>query len=368
MTQRLLRATCATVLPALLLLSCKSGKEGDADGRGKGRVSRYAAVVAAKAPFLDTRGGIATVSAAERVELRTEAAGRIAEILFRDGAAVRKGAILVRLDDVEARAQRDRAAAKARLAAATLARLREQVRVEAASAQQLEAAQADSAVASADLALADVALEKTRVRAPFDGTAGLLAVSRGQWVQSGQKLTEIVSRSGLRIDWELPEGEALRLAPGRTLLWKAPASGKNGRATVAALDPSLDEATRTRGLRSLCVSGCDALLPGMAVEVRLPADSAPTLAVPSQALTGTTKGVALFLHKGGKAVQTTVVPGRRSTESVEILSGLSEGDTVLVPGASPPKPGAPVEIARLLGGKAATADGTDGKRRGASKP
>lgn len=367
MTSRALRAACATMLPVLLLLSCKSGKDGDAGGRGKGRVSRYAAMVAARVPFLDSRGGIASVSAAEQVELRTETSGRIAEILFRDGASVRKGAILVRLDDVEARAQRDRAAAKARLATATLARLREQVRVEAASAQQLEAAQADSAVASADLALAEVALEKTRVRAPFDGTAGLLAVSRGQWVQSGQKLTEIVSRSGLRLDWELPEGEALRLAPGRTLLWKAPASGKEGRATVVALDPSLDEATRTRGLRSLCASGCEALLPGMAVEVRLPADSAPTLTVSSQALTGSAKGVALFLYKGGEAVQTAVVPGRRSTESVEIISGISSGDTVLVPGASPPKPGAKVEIARLIGGGAAQG-GSDGNRRGASKP
>jgi len=349
------------MLLPLILVSCKSGKDPvDAKG-GKGRVSRFAAVVATPEPFLDSRGGIASVSATEQVDLKVEVSGKVAEVFFKEGGFVRNGAVLLRLDDAEAKAQRDRAAAKVRLATATVSRLREQIRVEAASAQQLESSLADSAVAVSDLALAEVSLEKTRVRAPFDGTAGLLGISRGQWVQAGQKMTTLVSRSGVRLDWALPEGEALRMASGKTLAWREPASGREGAATVVALDPALDEATRTRGLRADCRTGCDGLLSGMAVEVRLPNDSTPVLAVPSEALTGSAKGVALFLYRGGKAVLVPAVPGRRSSERVEILSGLSAGDTVLLPGASPPKSGAVVEIARLLGGK-------DGRAGGGREP
>lgn len=364
MTVKTLRAASAAVLPLLILLSCKSGKDAEAGANRKGRTPRFAAVVAAKAPFLDSRGGIATVSAGEQVELKVESSGRIAEVLFREGGAVPRGAVLVRLEDSETRALRDRAAAKARLAAATLSRLREQVRVEAASAQQVEAAAADSAVAAADLALAEVALEKTRVRAPFAGVAGLLDVSRGQWVQAGQKLTRLVSRSDARLDWTLPEGEATRVRVGTLLPFRNPATGREGRAVVVALDPAIDEVTRTRGLRARCREGCEQLLAGMAVEVRLPQDSSPVLSVPAHALSGSARGPALFVFRAGKAVQVPVAPGRRSHESIEILSGLDVGDTVLIPGASPPKPGAAVEIARLQGAGEAGGDGEG--RRGAA--
>ena len=361
----------AAMLVSLVFSSCGSGKD-PAQGKAGKRVPRYAALIAKPEPFLDSRGGIATVSASDQVDLKVEATGRVAEILVREGGPVRKGAVLVRLDDAEARAQRDRAAARARLAAANVSRAREQVRVEAASAQQLETVVADSAVAAAELALAEVALEKTRVRAPFDGVAGLLDVSRGQWVQAGQKLTSFVSKGRFHLDWALPEGDALRVGPGRSLPWKEPVSGRTGVATVAALEPALDEATRTRALRAVCRSGCEALLPGMAVEIRLPVDSTPVLAVPSQALTGSVKGVALFLFKGGKASQVAVVAGRRSTDKVEILSGLAAGDTVLLPGASPPKSGADVEIARMMDDKGGMGRPDGGKSgmgaKGASRP
>jgi len=356
------------VLPLGFLAACRPGKDPSDAGKGKGRTSRFAAVVAVREPFLDSRGGLATVSAGAQVDLKVELTGRVAEILVQDGAPVRKGALLVRMDDAEARAQRDRAAARVRLAAATVSRLREQLRVEAASGQQLDVALADSAVAAADLAVSEVALEKTRVRAPFDGVAGLLDVSRGQWVQVGQKLTTLVARDGARLDWSLPEADALRLRPGATLAWREPSSGREGAASVVALEPALDEATRTRGLRAVCRTGCAALLPGMAVEVRMPVDSAPVLAVPSQALSGSAKGVALFVFRGGKALQTPVVPGRRAVDRIEILAGLAEGDTVLMPGAAPPKPGSDVEIARLLGGRSDSARGGRDGGRGASRP
>jgi len=352
----------AALFAVLVLASCKGNASKSEAAGGKPRVSKLAAVIAAKAPFADPLAGLGSVGSLERVDLKSEIAGRVLRVEFREGAAVRKGQVLVRLDDAETKALRDRAAARARLASASLARVREQLRVEAASAQQVEAASADSAVAAAELVLADVALERTRVKAPFDGVAGLCDVSTGQWIQPGQILTEVVSRRTVRLDWSVPERLASVVAAGQPLSWKDPASGRSGKAVVDALDPSLDETTRSRRLRASCRTGCDALLPGAAVELLLPGDTAPALSVPSQALSGSAAGLALFVFRGGKATLAPVAAGRRSVDRIEILSGLAVGDTVLFPGASPPKPGAPVEIARILG-----AEAKDGASRAKSK-
>lgn len=92
------------------------------------------------------------------------------------------------------------------------------------------------------------------------------------------------------------------------------------------------------------------------------------MSIPSQALSGGPKGTGVFLAREGKALFVPVVAGRRNSERVELVSGLHEGDTVLLPGAQPPKSGAPVEIARLLteGPRPRSGDATDSL--GGSKP
>jgi len=342
----------------IALVGCKESAPKDAKGPDKARTTKLAATIAVKSPFADPLTGLGSVDAADRVEVKVEIAGRVKEIRFREGRPVRRGDVLVVLEDADWRAQRERAAARARLASATLGRVREQLRVEAASAQQVEAAAADSAVARAELALADVALDRTQVRAPFDGVAGLCDLSIGQWLQAGQFLTAVVSRKAVQIDWSLPERLATSVGQGQAISWKDPGSGRSGQAVVAALDASLDEATRTRRLKAVCRSSCEALLPGSSVELQLPSDSAPVLSVPSQVLSGNAAGLALYVYHGGKAALVPVVAGRRSTDRLEILSGLAAGDTVLFPGASPPKPGTDVEIARFMG-----ADGSPGKEK-----
>jgi membrane fusion protein (multidrug efflux system) len=340
----------ALLLVASSFSSCsKDSAKTDASG-GKPRVAKLAGVVAAKSVFTDPVSGLGSVGAPERVSLRSEVAGKVRDVAVRDGAAVRRGQILVQLEDDEAKAVRDRAAARARLAAATLARVREQLRVEAASSQQVEVAAADSAVARAELAIAEVALERTRLRAPFDGVAGLSDVSRGQWITAGQVLTEVVSGAKLRIDWSVPERLASSVRTGMPLTWKDPGTGAVGTAVVEALDPTLSESTRSRRMRASCRTRCDVLLPGSGLELRLAGDTVPVVSLPSQVLSGNAAGLAVFVMREGKAVLVPVVAGRRSIDRIEIVSGVAVGDTVLVPGAAPPKPGSPVEIARLLGG------------------
>lgn len=329
--------------------ACKQKPEEAKGPVGKDRVAKFAATLVVSAPFGDSTAGLAEVKARDRLELRTEAAGRIREISFREGGQVRAGQVVVRLEDSEARAQRDRAAAKLRLSVANLRRVREQVAAQSASQQQLETSLADSAVCQADLALVEATLAKMEVRAPFAGTVGMREVSMGQWVTAGQLLTTLVGGGDVRLEWALPEGLAFRLTPGMALSWRDPGSARSGRADVEALAPELDEATRTRRLLAGCRSGCAGLVPGATVEVTLPAQPGAVLSIPSQALSGGAKGTGVLVAREGKAAFVPVVVGRRNAERVEIVSGLAAGDTVLMVGAQAPKPGAAVEVARILG-------------------
>lgn len=341
----------ALAASCLLWTSCRSSQKAS-ETAAKDRVQKLPALLVQRERFRDSTAGLADVEGQDQIELRTEAAGKVREVAFREGGAVGAGQLVVALDDAEARASRDRAQARLRLAAAFVVRVREQVRAQAASLQQQESAQADSAVAAADLALAEAALAKTRVRAPFAGKAGLRGVQVGQLVGAGQLVTTLVGGGAPRLVWALPEGMAARIAPGQELRWRDPALGAAGTAAVQAVAPALDPHTRTRPLVARCRTGCDALVAGGTVEMVLPTDTVPTLSIPAQALTGSAKGSGVFVLRSGKAALVSVAVGRRNAERVEILSGLDAGDTVLVGGATSPKAGAPVEIARLLEGRA----------------
>lgn len=339
-----------TVLPLSFLAACGSGKDApDAKGKGGKRTPRFAAVEMSLQAFSAPHAVLGAVRASEGVEIRTEVAGRLSALPFAEGAPVRKGQVLARLDDAEARASRDRSAARSRLADATLARVREQWKAEAASAQQVEVAAADSAVARAELALAEVALARTVVVAPFDGIAGLREHSPGQWIPAGTLLVRVVARRS-QLEASLAGSAAGLARVGQKLTWNDPSGRAKGRAEVSVLDAWVDPSTRARRLRATCLSGCEGLLPGAAVRMEFGADSTKVLAVPSTALAGDAKGLGLFVHRGGKAVFTPVEIGRRTADRLEILSGVAVGDTVLIPGATPPRPGSDVEVARLLGG------------------
>lgn len=339
-----------TLLPLVLLAACGSGKDAsDSKGKGGKRTPRFAAVELALQPFSAPHAVLGTVRATEAVEIRTEVAGRVSALPFVEGAPLRKGQVLARLDDAEARASRDRAAARSRLADATLARVREQWKAEAASAQQVEVAAADSAVSRAELALAEVALGRTVVVAPFEGVAGLREHAVGQWLPAGTVLVRMVAKRS-QLEASLAGTAAGSARVGQKITWADPSGRAKGSAVVAVLDPWVDPSTRARRLRADCIAGCEGLLPGAAVRLEFGADSGKALVVPSTALAGDAKGLGLFVHRGGKALFTPVEIGRRTADRLEILSGVAVGDTVLIPGATPPRPGSEVEIARMLGG------------------
>lgn len=339
---------------ALGVSACKDGKPAETDSKpqkGKGGPASLEAVVLRPEPLLDEARVPGNLWGARNVELKTETGGRVAQIAFREGAPVKEGQILLRLADEDLVAAVAKAEAKARMAKATLDRKRQTQAAEAISRQDLDAAETELASTQADLALAQAQLRRSRVLAPFSGTVGIRSVEVGQTVAAGQTVARLSQQEPWRLTFSIPEDQAGLARVGQLLTFRVAGSRDSFPASVVALDPVLDEATRTRRVVAESRAKSPALFPGQMVDVALPLSRQDGLAIPSEALSFDAKGPFAWVYRGGKSVQARLATGLRTADRVQARSGLLPGDTVLIVGAANLRPGGDVKIARIRGAK-----------------
>lgn len=308
---------------------------------------RVTAVTVARAPFAETLTASGTILAEEDVELRSEVAGRIVSIAFREGARVRKGELLVKLDDTKLHALRQRTLHRRDLALLRERRLAGLAAQKLVRQEEYDTAASELKVQEADLAVIDAQLEKTEVRAPFDGRIGLRYVSEGAYVTPTSRLAALHRIARVKVDFPVPERYAPRLKLGAEVRIRA-ASGDQVLGQVYAIDPQVDEATRTCTLRALAPNASERLLPGGAVEVQLTLDEInDALFLPADAVLSSAAGKHVFVVENETAVLRAVRSGNRTEDSVQILAGLSEGDIVITSGLQQLRAGARVAIAAL---------------------
>ncbi len=279
---------------------------------------------------------------AEReVELKTEISGRVARIAFREGSYVDSGQLLVKLEDSELRAQLERAQARLMLAQTQEKRLKDQIEAQAASQRDYDAARADLQTAKADADMAKAMFDKTEIRAPFAGIAGLRRVDPGAVLQSGTKLTTLQDLASLRIEFSIPENLSSALKDGMSVRYTCSGVADTQKAEVYAIEPRIDAETRLIDVRARGRTTVR-ILPGAFARVELPLSSDSALWIPSQAVVQSARGSMVWRVNGGVAGLQPFIPGMRSAQAVEAARGLSAGDTILTSGLMQLRPGAPV--------------------------
>jgi membrane fusion protein (multidrug efflux system) len=296
--------------------------------------------------------------------LRPEVAGRVVQIGFEDGARVRRGQLLVQLDDVLPRAELSQAQAQLSIASANLQRNQELVAQNFIARRVLDESQANLQVAEAQVALAQARLQRMRITAPFDGTVGLRRINLGEYVKDGADLVNLEDTSALVVDFRLPERYQSRIAVGQTVQVQLDAlPGKNFAARVQALDPLLDVDGRSIVVRATLPAGAGReLRPGMFARVlTVFAVDEAALVVPEEAIVpqGGKQFVILIETEGeGDAVKrlsrrAEVQLGVRRGAQVQVTSGLAVGDTVVVAGQQRlQKDGTAVRVVVVGGGAA----------------
>ncbi|MFN3756212.1 MAG: efflux RND transporter periplasmic adaptor subunit, partial [Flavobacterium sp.] len=146
-----------------------------------------------------------SIEANEMIDLRSEVSGVVQQINFQEGSKVQKGQLLIKINDIDLRAQLSQAQTRANLSAENERRARLLLQKEAISQEELDIAIAEhqSNVAQIDLVKAQIA--KTAIVAPFSGKIGLRYISPGAFVTSTTPIAKLVNNQIVKITFSVPE-------------------------------------------------------------------------------------------------------------------------------------------------------------------
>jgi membrane fusion protein (multidrug efflux system) len=314
--------------------------------KGPPPATQVKAAAARAAPATDEVGAVGSLRADEAVTIRPEIAGRIAEIRFNEGQAIARGALLVRLDQAELAAVLASSAAQAQLDKQRLERSEDLFKKSFISQQALDEARSNYARSVAKQREDEAKLAKTEMRSSFAGIAGLRQVSEGQYVPAGTDIARIEKVDQLKLDFRIPESFVGRLKNGqpvKVLVDSYPDEAFAG--SVFAIEPAVDEQTRTVLLRARVANAGLKLRPGMFARVQVQLGvREQAVWIPEAAIVPKGQDSFVFRVVEGKAALMKVQTGARKVGEVEIRKGLSAGDLVVTEGIQKIGPGSPVVL------------------------
>ncbi len=293
--------------------------------------------------------GVGVIRANEAVDIVSELSLKVLSIPFREGSMVRKGDVLFELDGAELKASLDRVKADLGLAAETEKRYRQLLTGGGVSRQSYDESLSRMKALEAEVRLLEVRLEKTIIRAPFNGKAGLRNISVGAYVNPGLVLTHIEDLSVLKIDMGIPESMAASVSQGDQISFRLEGIPGTHQARIEAVQPSLEPGTGNLRVRAVISGAVPAAVPGRMVSVSVRSKSvAPALYIPASAIQATPAGSRVYRIDNGKALPVIIMTGLRSAEMVEAAAGLEAGDTILLTGLMKVRPGSPVKVIQML--------------------
>ncbi|TCC94354.1 efflux RND transporter periplasmic adaptor subunit [Pedobacter frigiditerrae] len=321
-----------------------AGKEGKGGGKGGPAISVEGIIV--KTVSFDNRLEVSgSIEANESVVLRSEVAGLVTGIYFKEGSNVSKGSVLVKVNDRDIQAQLREALTKQNLSATNENRAKQLLQKGAISQEEYDTALADLQTLKAQAQLIRAQLAKTSIIAPFRGKIGLRSISVGEYLTPSTTIANLSSINPVKISFSVPEKYVGQISLNSSITFTTDASGKTYTGKVFAIEPGINQQTRTLQIKALAQNPNGELLPGAFAKIKLSLKTLDNaILIPTEAVIPVLKGKIVYISKDGKAKQVNVEAGTRTAESIVITSGLSVGDTVLTTGAMSLKPDAPVKV------------------------
>lgn len=290
----------------------------------------------------ETLTAIGSIVAAQGVTLTPELAGTVREIAFESGATVKQGDLILRQDTSSEEAQLRAIQAQVELARLNLRRTLNLRTNDMTSQAEVDAAEATLKQFEANADAIRTTIEKKTLRAPFAGQLGIRQVNLGQHLDVGKSIVSLQSLSPVYADFALPQQQFARLKTGMEVRVTTDTyAGREFAGVLTAINPDLDAATRSVGLRARLENSGQLLRPGMfaRVEVLLP-DEQPVLIIPATAVLSAPYGDLVYVVEPGTnapnalvARQQLVRTGRARGDFVSVTAGLRAGQKVVGAGA-----------------------------------
>lgn len=287
---------------------------------------------------------VGTLLPNEEVDITSEAMGKVERITFEEGMPVRRGALLVKVNDDDLQSQLKRAKFQRDMLKEKLERNRILLDKDAISREAFDQIETDYNMVEADIQLLNVRIDKTEIKAPFDGVIGFRYISLGSYIQPSTQVARLVDRSKLKVEFSIPEKYHKVSQKGSTVWFTTEGDRREFSARVYAVDSKVDPKTRTVTLRAMFDNGTANLLPGMFAAVTVGKKTGSVIQIPTEAIVPDVDRKKVWVVRGNRAVGVPVVTGVRSENMIEVTKGLSVGDSVIVTGLMQIKENSNVQI------------------------
>ncbi|MBC8145881.1 MAG: efflux RND transporter periplasmic adaptor subunit, partial [bacterium] len=272
--------------------------------------------------------------------------GKITGIYFNKGEAVGRGKLLVRINDGELRAQHKRAVYRRTLAAAKEKRSRELLGKNAVSAADYDVALSELQTSNAEIELIQAQLDKTQLHAPFAGVIGFRQVSIGSYISPATRIATLSNTNPVKIEFFVPERYQPLVRPGSAITFNVDGARDERTGRVYAIEPRIEQTTRTLQVRATAPNPGGQLMPGSFAQIALRLSrTVQAISIPSEAVIPQAGGkTSVFVTKYGVADRRDIEVGLRTERTVQVISGLTPGDTVIVSGVQMVKPGGSIKV------------------------
>ena len=353
----LIAAAVALALAAGLLAGCqKRGTGGAADAASAPAASLLIAPEDVRTVSLQTHasGPVITgsVQPERRADLRAEISAVVLQVFKENGEAVRKGDLLVRLDDTAIRDSLQSAEASSRAAAQALDQAQRQyarvktLQAEGMSSQQAlddaevrrNTAQSDRVAADSRMVAARQQLTRTEVRAPFDGVVSDRKVSAGDTAAIGKELLKVIAPDSMRFEGLVSADRMGDIHPGQAVQFRINGFDKGDFAgKVRHVDASADAVTRQVAVIVDFAPGTAPKVAGLYAEGRISSDASQALLLPEASVVKEGDKAYVWRLGNGALAKVPVTLGERDARlgNVVVTSGIASGDRLLrTPGST----------------------------------
>lgn len=296
-------------------------------------------------PVTEKLSLVGTVAANEQVEIKAETDGTVMEVLFEEGQEVKKGALLLRLDERKLIASANEAEANYKLSLANFERARELQKDRLISQQEFDQASAMFQMTEAGLELKRQQLRDTKIYAPFDGIVSVRQVSPGQVIARNATLTYLIDLNPVNVEFNVPERFLSRVDVKQDIEIRVAAyPDRTFRGKVFFVSPYIDPGTRTALVKAEIPNETQMLKPGMFANLDLSLTlREQALVIPESAIVPSGERVSVFVIDDQQTAQVRPVKvGVRLEGAVEIIEGLKAGERVVAEGVQKVRPGGKV--------------------------
>ena len=329
-----------------LLNEKKEGEKAETKGKEKKGGPSSVEIIVVKADVLEEKiQSTGTLIPNEEVDVRSEISGRITQINFKEGDFAVQGQTLIKINDADLQAQLQKINYQKQLATVNEDRQNKLLQKEAISQSEYDISLTNLNSINADIENLKAQLAKTIIRAPFSGKTGLRYVSSGSYITPSSRITSLTSRIPIKLDFGIPAKYSSVVSKGTKIDFMVEGDEKTHYGNVYAIESKIDPNTRTMLLRAISPNPSGLLTPGAFAKVEIVLNARKNaILIPTEAVIPDLKGHKVFIVKNNKAESIAVEIGSRSDKTVEIISGLSVGDSLVTSGILQIKNGGEVKV------------------------